>query len=136
MNKAGCPSYEDVTEQRAKRFKLRHIRLKDKARIGQLRREGLSWVHPRIILLGFPNDAGKLRVAFSASRKLSKAVQRNRAKRLLREAVRLQQHHIKKGWDLLFIARGAAKGATLDEMKSSVKEVLQKAGLWEKEPCR
>lgn len=105
--------------------------MKDPARLEQLRREGTSWVHPKVVVLGLPNEDDKLRVAFSTSRKIGKTVRRNRARRLLREAVRLQRHHIKKGWDLLFIARGNTSKATLSEMKTAVREALQKAGLWE-----
>jgi len=119
-----------VAKRGPKKFGLKDIRLKDPVRLEQLRREGVSWIHPKVVVLGLPNDTDKLRVAFSTSRKIGKTVRRNRAKRLLREAVRLQRHHIKKGWDLLFIARRNTSQATLEEMKTAVREALQKANLW------
>ncbi len=124
-----------MTEQKLKRYKFRHLRLRDRERIEQLYREGQTWLHPQVVLLGLPNAEGKLRVAIAASRKLGKAVRRNRARRLLREAVRLQQHSIAKGWDLLFIARRRMNRATLHDAKKAVREVLKQAGLWEEEDC-
>ncbi len=115
------------------RFKLWHLRLKDPKRIEELRREGEAWSNPYVVLLGLPGEPGKVRVAFSSSRKIGKIVRRNRARRLLREAVRLSQHHIKKGWDLLFIARTGLAEASLQEAQKAVREVLRKANLWQEE---
>ncbi len=115
------------------RFKLWHLRLKDPKRIEEIRRKGEVWSNPYIVLLGLPGEPGKLRVAFSSSRKIGKIVRRNRARRLLREAVRLNQHHIKKGWDLLFIARSDLAEASLADAQEALKEVLKRAKLWQEE---
>ncbi len=115
------------------RFKLWHLRLKDPGRIEELRREGTAWSNPYLVLLGLPGEPGKLRVAFSSSRKIGKIARRNRARRLLREAVRLNQHHIKKGWDLLFIAKAGLAEASFEQAQEAVKEVLKKARLWQEE---
>jgi len=44
------------------------------------------------------------------------AVQRNRAKRRLREVFRLQQHQVPAGCDLLLIARSAAATCPINEL--------------------
>ncbi|MCS7286557.1 MAG: ribonuclease P protein component [Anaerolineae bacterium] len=113
------------------RFKLWHLRLRDPKRVEEIRRGGEAWSNPYVVLLGLPGEPGKLRVAFSSSRKIGKIVHRNRARRLLREAVRLNQHHIKKGWDLLFIARAGLAKASLIDAQEAVREVLRKAKLWQ-----
>lgn len=115
------------------RFKLWHLRLKDPRRVEEIRQQGEAWSNPYVVLLGLPGEPGKLRVAFSSSRKIGKIVHRNRARRLLREAVRLNQHHIKKGWDLLFIARAGLASASLNEAQEAVRDVLRKAKLWQEE---
>ncbi len=92
--------------------------------------EGRSWAHPLFILWAAPNGAAASRAGITASRKVGGAVQRNRARRLLREALRLQWPHLRPGWDLVLVAR-----APLLEVKSAVavatlKVLLLRADLW------
>ena len=62
---------------------------------------------------------------FTATKKIGGAVQRNRAKRRLREASRrLLAHHGRPGWDYVFIAREATLDVgwsrLLDDMESAL----------------
>jgi len=54
------------------------------------------------------------------------AVRRNRAKRLLREAARA--NCVRAGFDVVFIARPELPGRSFEEIKSSVRAALEKAG--------
>jgi len=96
-----------------------------------VRKEGRSWVHPLLVLSALPNGLGYSRFGFSTSKHLGKATVRNRARRLMREAVRLEQHNIKSGWDVVFTGRKALTKARFEEVREAVKELLQRAGLWE-----
>ena len=60
------------------------------------------------VLYYAPNRMGTYRVGFSVSKKIGKAVIRNRVKRKLREAARLNPQCFVAGWDYIFIARHAA----------------------------
>jgi len=62
---------------------------------------------------------GYTRLGVTASRRLGKAVTRNRARRLLREAARLSYPHIHPGWDLLLIARPALVGARQPQVQGA-----------------
>lgn len=76
-----------------------------------------------------PNDLVHSRFGFSASRKVGGAVQRNRARRLLREAVRLQVDVIRSGWDLVFVARPAMATARFSEVAEACTRLLRRARL-------
>jgi ribonuclease P protein component len=69
------------------------------------------------------------RFGFAASRRIGNAVERNRAKRLLREAVRLHLPEIVPGVDCLLIARRATPGASFHEVEAAVLMLLERADL-------
>jgi ribonuclease P protein component len=104
-------------------------RLRRSADLERVRQKGRSWRHALVILLVAANDYGISRFGFLASRRVGKAVMRNRAKRLLREAVRRHQNEVVTGWDCLFIARTRTSEATLDEVEAAVLQLLARAHL-------
>jgi ribonuclease P protein component len=56
-------------------------------------------------------------------------VARNRAKRLLREAVRLEGKELPEGLDLVIVARPSVAGASYREIAGDIRDVLSAAGL-------
>ena len=82
-----------------------------------------------------------LKIGIAAGKTTGSAVHRNRAKRLLREAMRTlipfiaQQHNLAEsrndgsGWDLILIARPALVSATLSDTRSALESVLRRAGI-------
>ena len=71
----------------------------------QARAKGRSWAHPLLVLVAAPNGLEITRSGFSVGKRLGKAHTRNRLKRELREAVRVRHPGLKKGFDLVWIAR-------------------------------
>lgn len=72
------------------------------------------------------------RFAFIVSSKVSKeAVQRNRIKRALSEAVRFEMTRLKKGFDAIFLAKQISMTKSTDELMREVREALEAAGLSE-----
>jgi ribonuclease P protein component len=107
----------------------RPYRLRHPADFERLRHEGQRWHHPLAVLVTGANNQPISRFAFLASRRVGKAVARNRARRLLREAVRLKLDDIQRGWDCLFIARRDTPGASYQEVEAAVGQLLGRAGL-------
>ena len=56
-------------------------------------------------------------------------MKRNRAKRLLREAVRARQDTLAQGWDLIFVARLPLAEASLSQAKAAVNQLLKRANV-------
>lgn len=76
------------------------------------------------------NDFGFSRFAFIVSNKVSKkAHERNRIKRLLREAIRMSLVNIRQGIDVVFIVKVNISEKSTEEVKVVVDRLLKKSGL-------
>ena len=112
----------------------RNFRLTRSEDFKRVRRYGRSYAHPLVILIVEKNEQGKLRVGVTAGRAAGTAVRRNRAKRLLREAMRTLLPNIASHSDLILIARSGLTSATLDETRQALLNLLQRAKLYASPP--
>jgi len=67
------------------------------------------------------------RFGFVAGKGVGPAVDRNRAKRLLREAARNCEPALAPGWDLLLIGRKPLAGARQPEVRKVLYDLLRRA---------
>ncbi len=107
----------------------RRLRLRRSADFARLRQEGRSWSHPLFVLVARPNGLNTTRVGITASRRLGRAVTRNRAKRLLREAARHLHPGLQPGWDLLLVARPEILQVKEPQVREAMASLVQRAGL-------
>ncbi len=107
----------------------RRHRLRKSAEFQRVRALKQSWAHPLLVLYVAPNNLDVARVGISVTKRLGNAVARNRVKRLIREAVRGFLPAILTGRDLVFVARGAAAGASYHQVEETVDKLLRRARL-------
>jgi ribonuclease P protein component len=78
-----------------------------------------------LLLFADRNELNVTRFGLSVSRRHGGAVVRNRLKRLLREAFRLSQHDLPKGFDLVAIPLDARK-ASLEGYRRSLQKLAER----------
>jgi ribonuclease P protein component len=113
-----------------KRFR-REEHLKRRTELTRVFKKGRVTNCPGIKLFFLANGLPHNRIVITFVRKYGNAVQRNRARRLGREAYRLMKGTLKTGYDLVFLVYpGLPAVNTLAERTQQLKTLFRKAGLW------
>lgn len=104
-------------------------RLRRNADIRRVHREGRRWHHPLLILFVGANNQDASRFAISVSRRIGKAVVRNRCRRRVRELIRRRLADVEPGWDCLLVARAGLPAASFDEIEAAIEQLFRQAGI-------
>lgn len=82
-------------------------------------KNGISYANKYLVMYVLDADEGDTRIGISVSRKVGNSVVRHRFVRLVRESFRLNKDRLKKGKDIVIVARAAAKDKNFDRIESA-----------------
>ena len=82
-----------------------------------------------LVLYYKKNNVGKNRLGITVSKKVGKAVVRNRIRRLIKESYRLHENSIKSGFDIVFVSRVRTANVDFNTVKSELINHLSAADL-------
>ena len=94
---------------------------------------GKSYANKYLVMYIYNNETEENRIGISVSKKVGNSVIRHRATRLIRESVRLNEEKIKKGYDIVIIARGSIKDKKYKDVESAYIHLCKLHHLLEKE---
>lgn len=109
----------------------RAYRLRRPEQFRRARQQGRTFAVPLLTLNVVPGRRRRTRCGFVVSKQLGTAVRRNRAKRRVREAVRLLLPSIAPGYDLVFVVRGPELlSAPFAAISQAAEQLLRRAQIW------
>lgn len=94
---------------------------------------GKSYVSPLVVVYALKNRTKNVRVGITTSKKVGNAVQRNRSRRVIREAFRALAPRVRPGFDLVLVARGKTPYVKSTDVRRQLERQLQAAGLMREE---
>lgn len=100
-----------------KRYQFQRVNNNSKRAVGE-------W----IIIESFPNNAGVTRLGITVTKRFGKAHDRNRFKRIVREAFRHCQKDLPIGQDLIVKPRANAKEAFSGNIQTDLYQILYERG--------
>ena len=83
-------------------------------------RRGKSYGNKYLVMYLLPNQTESNRIGISVSKKVGNSIVRHRLTRLIRESYRLHEENFQRGYDMVVVARTAAKDKTYHEIESAL----------------
>ena len=108
----------------------KYLRIRRNADFRRVYRAGKAVPGKFLVLIFKENGVGITRFGFSISKKIGKAVVRNRVKRVLSEICRLHLNEVKEGYDIVFIGRSSVGKGSFKDLEKEFFKLIKKAGLY------
>ena len=107
---------------------MNHLRLRKDSDFKNIYRKGKSLATKTLVFYFIKNDLGYTRVGYSISKKVGKAVTRNRIRRLIKENLK-DIPDLKDGYDIIFIGRIPSSDSDYKEIGKSIRYLFRKSGV-------
>ena len=131
-SRAGGGSLSDLVLLRTGVAMRKELRLRRRKEFDSVFRRGRIWANDLLVVRTLPNELEHNRYGFVISKRLGKAVTRNRVRRRLREGIRSLS--LRPGWDVVISGKTPASQAGFQELKRAVVELFGSAGILDREP--
>lgn len=111
---------------------MRYRPIRRNSEFGRVYARGKSYVNPALVLYVLKTRGRNTRVGLTATKKIGHAVQRNRARRVMRAA--LSEHLAQNigGYDIILVARGQTPRLKSTQLSKTLGKLFAKAGLPDK----
>lgn len=91
--------------------------------------KGKSFVSSSLITYVRKNRLNVTRIGITTSKKIGNAVQRNRARRIIRAAYRQLSENVAQGYDIVFVARSRTTQLKSTDILNTLEKQLIQAGV-------
>ena len=107
------------------------LTLKENRQFQRAYRRGKSYVSPILVTYIIKNNTNNLKIGITTSKKIGKAVMRNRCRRIIRAAFNELKGGLKNGYDIVFVARAKTPFVKSTDILREMKKHLQQANVRE-----
>ncbi len=107
---------------------MKHFRLRKDSDFKNIYRKGKSFATKTLVFYFVKNNLGYTRVGYSISKKVGKAVTRNKIRRLIKENLK-DIPDLNDGYDIIFIGRMPSSQSDYYEIGKSVRYLFRKSGV-------
>lgn len=106
-----------------------HLTMKENRQFQRAYRRGKSFVSPGLVTYVIKNNKNNLQIGITTSKKIGKAVMRNRCRRIIRAAFLELEPDIVRGYDIVFVARTKTVYLKSTDILCAMKKHLQQANV-------
>ena len=105
------------------------ISIKENKHFKKIYSKGDSFANHLLVIYFLPNKLNKNRLGITVNKKVGKAVVRNKVRRLIKENYRLKEEYIKKGLDIVIVARVRSANSNYKEINKAMYHLFKKVHL-------
>ena len=109
------------------------VTLKSNPDFRRLYNRGISITDPALVIYYSKNRAGICRIGITTSKKIGNAVERNRSRRVIREAFRQVCPNLNPCYDIVMVARSKTKYLKSTRIEEVMKRIFENEGMLKSE---